>query len=105
MSQQNFHLGQRWVSHSETELGLGTVESIEGRHLSLFYPAVEETRVYALDNAPLSRVLYSVGDVVRSSDGDPLTVQQIQLHNHCMIYLCINDKGEQAVLHLSLIHI
>tara|TARA_R110002111_G_scaffold84660_5_gene132946 strand:+ start:1609 stop:4452 length:2844 start_codon:yes stop_codon:yes gene_type:complete len=99
MSQQNFHLGQRWVSHSETELGLGTVESVEGRHLSLFFPAVEETRVYALDNAPLSRVLYSVGDVVRSSEGVPLTVQQTQLHNHCMIYLCSNDKGEQAVLH------
>ncbi|MBV1912828.1 MAG: hypothetical protein KUG55_04290, partial [Cycloclasticus sp.] len=65
MSQHVFHPGQRWVSHSETELGLGMVEFIEGRHVTFLYPAVEETRVYALNNAPLSRVIYSVGDTVQ----------------------------------------
>ena len=99
MSQHIFHPGQRWVSHSETELGLGTVESLEGRHVTLFYPAVEEPRVYALDNAPLSRVTYSVGDTVSHNDGDVLTVDQTQEHNNCMIYLCVDEQGEQVVLH------
>ncbi len=99
MSQQNFHPGQRWVSHSESELGLGMVESIEGRHTTVFFPAVEETRVYALDNAPLSRVIYSVGDTVRHIDGATLTVGQTQEHNHCMMYLCTDEQGEEMVLH------
>ncbi|MEW5008288.1 MAG: RNA polymerase-associated protein RapA [Cycloclasticus sp.] len=99
MSQPTFHQGQRWISHSETELGLGTVDVIEGRQVTLFFPAVEETRVYALDNAPLSRVLYNVGDTVRHDDGVSLNVEQTQEHNSCMIYLCLNEHGEQVVLH------
>ncbi|ORU93355.1 MAG: RNA polymerase-binding ATPase [Cycloclasticus sp. symbiont of Bathymodiolus heckerae] len=99
MSQQNFHPGQRWVSHSETELGLGMVESIEGRHVTVFFPAVEEQRVYALDNAPLSRVVYSVGDSIRHVDGNTLTVNQVQEHNACMMYLCNNEQGEEVVMH------
>ncbi len=99
MSQHVFHPGQRWVSHSETELGLGMVEFIEGRHVTLLYPAVEETRVYALNNAPLSRVIYAVGDTVHPIDGAGLTVEQTQEHNNCMIYLCVDQQGEQVVLH------
>lgn len=99
MSQHIFHPGQRWVSHSETELGLGTVELIEGRHVTLFFPAVEETRVYALANAPLSRVVYSVDDAVSHNDGQVLTIEQTQEHNNCMIYLCVDQQGEQVVLH------
>ncbi|PCI18393.1 MAG: RNA polymerase-associated protein RapA [Piscirickettsiaceae bacterium] len=99
MSQQKFHPGQRWVSHSETELGLGMVESIEGRHVTFFFPAVEETRVYALDNAPLSRVVYSVADSVRNIAGDTFIIDQTQEHNHCVMYLCKNEQGEEVVLH------
>ena len=99
MSQHIFYPGQRWVSHSETELGLGVVESIEGRHVTLFYPAVEEPRVYALDNAPLSRVTFNVGDTVSHQGGQEVTIEQTQEHNHCMIYLCIDRQGEQVVLH------
>jgi ATP-dependent helicase HepA len=99
MSEQIFHPGQRWVSHSETELGLGMVEALEGRHVTLFFPAVEETRVYALDNAPLSRVTYSIGDSIRHIDGATLTINQTQEHNHCMMYLCSDEQGEEAVVH------
>ncbi|MEH6504214.1 MAG: RNA polymerase-associated protein RapA [Cycloclasticus sp.] len=99
MSQQNFYPGQRWISHAESELGLGAVEKIEGRHVTLFFPAVEEARVYALDNAPLSRVLYNVGDTVRHIDGVTLNIEETQEHNHCLIYLCSNEKAEQVVVH------
>ena len=99
MSQQIFYPGQRWVSHSEAELGLGTVELIEGRHVTLFFPAVEETRVYALDNAPLSRLLYNAGDTVRRNDGVNLSVEKVQEHNGCMMYLCVDEQDEQVVLH------
>ena len=99
MSQQVFHPGQRWVSHSESELGLGMVEALEGRHVTIFYPAVEETRIYAFSNAPLSRVIYNVDDSVRHNNGDVLTINETQEHNHCMMYLCTNGQGEDVILH------
>ena len=99
MSQQVFHPGQRWVSHSESELGLGMVEALEGRHVTIFYPAVEETRIYAFNNAPLSRVVYNVDDSVRHNNGDVLTINETQEHNHCMMYLCTNAQGEDVILH------
>ena len=99
MSQQVFHPGQRWVSHSESELGLGMVEALEGRHVTIFYPAVEETRIYAFSNAPLSRVIYNVDDSVRHNNGDALIINETQEHNHCMMYLCTNEQGEDVILH------
>ena len=44
--------GQRWVSDSEAELGLGTVLSQDDRVVIVLYPASGETRHYALRNAP-----------------------------------------------------
>lgn len=79
--------GQRWVSDSESELGLGTVLSQDDRLVVVLYPASGETRHYALRNAPLTRVRFSPGDNISHHEGWSITV---------------NDVGEQD---LSLIHI
>jgi ATP-dependent helicase HepA len=99
MSEQVFQPGQRWISHFETELGLGAVEKIEGRHVTLFFPAVEDERVYALDNAPLSRVIYDVSDDIRTIEGLVLSVTQVQEHNGCVIYLCNDADDNEVILH------
>ena len=52
----SFAPGQRWISHADTELGLGVVVGVEERRITLHFPAVEEDRTYASDNAPLSRL-------------------------------------------------
>ena len=52
----SFAPGQRWVSNTESELGLGVVISASHRRVELRFPAAGENRVYAVDNAPLSRV-------------------------------------------------
>lgn len=49
---QQYQPGQRWISDSEAELGLGTVLAQDGRLLTVLYPATGETRQYALRNAP-----------------------------------------------------
>jgi len=94
-----FHPGQRWVSNTEATLGIGFIEKLEGRHLTIIFPAVDETRVYAIDNAPLNRVKYPVGDVIQTEDGVSMTVTGHSEHNHCIVYEGIDEKGEEIRLH------
>ncbi|NTS77438.1 RNA polymerase-associated protein RapA [Catenovulum sp. SM1970] len=82
----NFALGQRWISDSESDLGLGTVVGIEGRRVSLLFPATGETREYVIDSAPLTRVSFNVGDTVESADGWSITVESADETDGLMIY-------------------
>ncbi|WMS86447.1 RNA polymerase-associated protein RapA [Pleionea litopenaei] len=97
-------VGQRWVSHSESNLGLGMIQSVEGRRMEIYFPAVNESRHYAIDNAPVSRIQYQSGD--RISDMDDQVFQVIEAHelNGLMIYLGEDANGEQhqiTELHLN----
>ncbi len=66
---QEFAIGQRWLSDTESELGLGIVVAIEDRTVSILFPTHEETRVYARATAPLSRIIFGVGDVLTDDQG------------------------------------
>ena len=59
-----FTIGQRWISNTEASLGLGLVMACAGRRVTINFPAVGEERVYAIDNAPLNRISYKVGERV-----------------------------------------
>ena len=61
----SFALGQRWVSDTESDLGLGTVVGIDGRMVTVLFPASGETRLYANTGAPITRVIFNVGDTVK----------------------------------------
>ena len=54
--------GQRWVSDSEPELGLGIILQTESDRVKVFFPAVSGLRKYALESAPLRRVQFKEGD-------------------------------------------
>ena len=99
ITNNEFHLGQRWVSNTEAALGIGFIEKIEGRHLTIIFPAIDETRVYAIDNAPLNRVKYPVGDVINTEEGERITVTGHTEHNNCIVYEGIDEKGEEIRLH------
>lgn len=62
----SFALGQRWISDTESDLGLGTVVALDARTVTLMFAASEENRVYARSDAPVTRVIFNVGDVVDS---------------------------------------
>jgi ATP-dependent helicase HepA len=96
---REFHRGQRWISNTESELGLGFVEKIEGRHVTFVFPAADETRVYALSNAPLSRVKYPVNEKITTEAGVNLTVTEHLEHNGCIVYRGIDDDGKEIHLH------
>ena len=48
----DFIPGQRWISNTETELGLGMILEREFNRVTVLYLATGDRRVYAKDNAP-----------------------------------------------------
>lgn len=64
-----FAVGQRYLSDTESELGLGVVIDVDDRCVHILFPQSEETRVYAKNSAPLSRVIFKVGDKITDQDG------------------------------------
>lgn len=73
----SFTPGQRWISNSEPELGLGALVGREGRRIILHFGAVNERRVYASEGAPLTRITFAPGDKVESRDGWHLLVERL----------------------------
>lgn len=75
---QKFLPGQRWISDSEPELGLGTVLEAGFRQVTLRFPAAEETRVYRIPGAPLRRVRLAPGDRARDRSGGVFVVERVE---------------------------
>ena len=74
---QKYFSGQRWISETETELGLGLIGDVTHRTVQVLYQAANETRIYAIDNAPLERVRFAAGDEITSREGVQLIVETV----------------------------
>ena len=98
MSATSFQPGQRWVSNTESELGLGIVLDVANRRVKLSFPAADEKRTYAADNAPLSRVHYEVGQQVSDTEDRSVLITDIEEHNGCLIYLGTDENDQVVVL-------
>ncbi|MEZ8825598.1 RNA polymerase-associated protein RapA [Vibrio amylolyticus] len=94
-----FALGQRWISDTESDLGLGTVVAMDARTVTLMFAAAEENRVYARSDAPVTRVTFNVGDVVESQEGWSIKVEQVEENKGVLFYLgARSDNGEEVIL-------
>lgn len=98
MDASEFVIGQRWVSHSDTALGLGIVTDISGRRVTLGFPAADEERTYAIDNAPLSRIIYQIGEGIETFEGERFTVRAVDDIGGVLMYHADADAddGEQV---------
>lgn len=85
--------GQRWVSDSEPELGLGVVMKAEFGRVEIFFPAANEHRQFAMKSAPLRRVRYQPGDSVKLHDGSSLEITAVEDQRGILHYL---GKGRTA---------
>jgi ATP-dependent helicase HepA len=94
-----FVIGQRWVSHSDTALGLGIVTDISGRRVTLGFPAADEERTYAIDNAPLSRIIYQIGEAIETFDGERYIVRAVEDIGGVLMYHA--DDGGENLIHVS----
>jgi ATP-dependent helicase HepA len=95
MALPSFVPGQRWISNTEVDLGLGMVVEMENRRVTLAFPAVGERRTYAVDNAPISRIEYNVGEKITNLDGESLTITSVNDHNGCLFYAGEGEEGEE----------
>ena len=95
---QQYQPGQRWISDSEAELGLGTVLAQDGRLLTVLYPATGDTRQYALRNAPLTRVRFSPGDVITHFENWKMTVREVDDVDGLLVYHGLNAQNEAVTL-------
>lgn len=95
-----FALGQRWISDTESDLGLGTVVALDGRTVTLMFAASEENRVYARHDAPVTRVTFNVGDEVESQQGWFLTVEQVVEDSGVVTYVGTRSDTEQQGVEL-----
>lgn len=85
-TRDNFQRGQRWISESEPELGLGSVLRVSARTVTIAFRASGETREYARDNAPLRRVRFRVGDSVQSQAGQTMAVESATERDGLVFY-------------------
>jgi len=72
-------VGQRWVSETEPDLGLGLVVAVSARRVVMEFRACEERREYALGTAPLRRAVLQPGDVAATRDGREMEVAEVRL--------------------------
>jgi len=82
----SYRVGQRWVSQTEPKLGLGMISEIEGRRISITFPAAEDVRTYATDLAPISRVIYKQGDQVSDHEDQSYVIEHVEIVDELAFY-------------------
>ena len=91
-----FTLGQRWISDTESELGLGTVVAVDARMVTLLFPATGENRLYARNDSPVTRVMFNPGDTVTSHDGWQLKIEDVKEENGLLAYIGTRLDTDEA---------
>lgn len=96
-SEMSFFVGQRWLSNAETELGLGAVISVDFRAVEVLFPATGESRMYTKQNAPLTRLVFEIGETVKSQDGWEMNVTEVEESQGVLIYMGIREDTKAQV--------
>ena len=91
-----FTLGQRWISDTESELGLGTVVAIDTRMITMMFPATGENRLYARNDAPVTRVIFNPGDTITNHEGWQMSVDEVRNDNELMTYIGTRLDTEES---------
>ncbi len=89
-----FQPGQRVLSDAEPELGLGVVETVAGRRITVAFPASDSRRTYALPAPPLHRLRFAPGDRITLRDGTLLDVTAVREADGILIYGGQTPEGE-----------
>ena len=96
-----FHAGQRWVSETEPELGLGLVVRVGARTVTVGFGATDEQREYALEGGPLVRARFHAGERLATLEGQSLTVEAVTERHGLLFY----EGTGQQVCETELSHI
>jgi ATP-dependent helicase HepA len=86
MSPLRFIIGQRWMSESEPELGLGIIVESESKTLTVYFSSAKVERRYGTQTAPLRRILFAAGDEIRLQTGSVHQVTEVEVTDGLAIY-------------------
>ena len=91
-------IGQRWVSHADSQLGLGIIVEVESRRVTVSFPAVGEERTYATQNAPLTRLRFKAGDHISTVGGVELLVNSVQETQGLLLYTGVDHHETETTI-------
>lgn len=94
----SFAIGQRWISETENSLGLGMITALDFRSVTLHFPATDETRIYVVAQAPLTRIVLNKGEQLHHQAGWQGEVLDVQEMNDLLFYLVKNAQGEDVIV-------
>ena len=95
---QSFIPGQRWISDTENDLGLGTILKTEHRLVTIVYMASGEIRTYSSESAPLTRVQFGPGDRITGSDERSIIINDVEEIDGLLAYHGVADDGSRATI-------
>lgn len=81
-----FFPNQRYTSSGEPELGVGIVTEVSKGKVLMYFPVSDETRLYAIESAPLSRTIFKPGDTVVDKQGQSILIEQVRLVDGLYVY-------------------
>ncbi len=93
----DFVVGQRWLSETEPELGLGIVTECDVRTVTVAFRSCEENRRYARHSAPLDRIVFGEGDSIKNRQGRSFTVKAVQIHNGQAVYRIAAEPSDDSL--------
>lgn len=82
-----YQIGQRYISEQEPELGVGRVQSVEFKNVTIEFPAVKQSRIYRSNAAPVRRYLLAVGETAKSEKGVSFSVENVRMEDGVAVYL------------------
>jgi len=95
---EDFFPNQRYTSKGEPELGVGILTEAGSRQVQIHFPLSDKTRRYALESAPLRRVVFKPGDTIVDTQSRPLLVRQVEMEGDLYMYYGKDRKLSEADL-------
>ncbi|MBA3011035.1 MAG: DEAD/DEAH box helicase [Desulfobacula sp.] len=97
-SESRFTTGQRWISETEPELGIGTLVFHDKRIVKIHFPAGDCLRQYSRSAAPVKRVIFKPGDRIQTRETREFCVEHIR-ESKGLLFYC---QGERCVCETDL---
>lgn len=79
-------------------MGLGMILKVEHTTVEVLFPAAEETRCYALESAPLRRVIFKPAEHIVTHEGVDLVVESLQEIDGLVVYQTAEGEIAEAQL-------
>ena len=93
-----FHIGQRWYSEGEPELGLGTVMGTQDKRVTILFSLSGTERIYSSNNSPLKRFSLSIGDEFVAQDEKKYIIESVEEKDNRLFYFAGDEIRSEISL-------